>query len=295
MKRFLSPLRALAGIAMLLVWLLPTAGQPVPFVVSTEPPLPLNGSPVLVRVKSSAILRSLAAGWMGRRFAFDYDAGTDAWYGLAGVEFDTPAGIYTLTLDAQPLDGAPLALAHRITTARARDRFSALRVPRRFTEPDAETLKRIEAERELKNRIFTEVSANRLWAGPFAAPLASATTSPFGVQRMFNKARQSLHQGLDYRAATGSPVQAMNAGAVLLARDMFFEGGLIVLDHGQGLSSLYLHLSEFSVKEGELVAKGQRIGLSGGTGRATSPHLHVGVRWHGIYLDPAMLLKLPLP
>ena len=87
----------------------------------------------------------------------------------------------------------------------------------------------------------------------------------------------------------------MNDGTVLLARPMYFEGNFIVLDHGQGLLTLYLHLSEFKVKEGDFVKRGQIIGLSGGTGRATGPHLHVAVRWQGTYLDPASLMRLRLP
>jgi murein DD-endopeptidase MepM/ murein hydrolase activator NlpD len=80
-----------------------------------------------------------------------------------------------------------------------------------------------------------------------------------------------------------------------LARLLFFEGNFVVIDHGQGLLSLYLHLSKISVKEGDEVRKGQEIGVSGGTGRATGPHLHLAVRWQGIYLDPQVLLKLQLP
>jgi murein DD-endopeptidase MepM/ murein hydrolase activator NlpD len=82
---------------------------------------------------------------------------------------------------------------------------------------------------------------------------------------------------------------------VILARPLYFEGNCIVIDHGQGLLTLYLHLSEFRVKEGDHVSKGQEIGLSGGTGRATGPHLHLAVRWQGIYLNPATLLSLHLP
>jgi murein DD-endopeptidase MepM/ murein hydrolase activator NlpD len=81
----------------------------------------------------------------------------------------------------------------------------------------------------------------------------------------------------------------------LLARPLYFEGNFVVLDHGQGLLSLYLHLSEFKVKEGDQVKRGQIIGLSGGTGRATGPHLHVAVRWQGTYLDPGSLMRLHLP
>ena len=82
---------------------------------------------------------------------------------------------------------------------------------------------------------------------------------------------------------------------MLLARPLYFEGNFVVLDHGQGLLTLYLHLSEFKVKEGDQVKRGQIVGLSGGTGRATGPHLHVAVRWQGTYLDPALLMRLRLP
>jgi murein DD-endopeptidase MepM/ murein hydrolase activator NlpD len=94
---------------------------------------------------------------------------------------------------------------------------------------------------------------------------------------------------------TGTPVAAVNRGTVILARLLFFEGNCVVIDHGQGLLTLYLHLSEIHVKEGEPVAKGDDIGLSGGTGRATGPHLHLAVRWQGIYLDPSALLSLRMP
>jgi murein DD-endopeptidase MepM/ murein hydrolase activator NlpD len=107
--------------------------------------------------------------------------------------------------------------------------------------------------------------------------------------------QQSLHQGTDYRAPAGSPVLAMNNGRVVLARNLFFEGGCVVIDHGQGLLTLYMHLSKFGVKEGDTVHRGQRVGSSGATGRVTGPHLHVSVRWEGSYLDPLLLVSLPLP
>jgi len=117
----------------------------------------------------------------------------------------------------------------------------------------------------------------------------------YGSQRIFNGVAQRPHWGLDFRVPTGTPVAAMNAGTVLLAQFLYFEGNCVVIDHGQGLLTLYFHLSELKVKEGDAVARGQLIGLSGGTGRATGPHLHVAVRWQGTYLDPARLVQLPLP
>src|SRR5262249_19106197 len=117
----------------------------------------------------------------------------------------------------------------------------------------------------------------------------------FGTARTFNGKVQSVHQGLDFAVPEGRPVAALNEGTVLLAQPLFFEGNCIVLDHGQGLLTLYMHLSKIDVKEGDRVSNGQKIGLSGGTGRAIGPHLHVAVRWQGIYLDPATLLTLKLP
>jgi murein DD-endopeptidase MepM/ murein hydrolase activator NlpD len=87
----------------------------------------------------------------------------------------------------------------------------------------------------------------------------------------------------------------VNSGRVILARPLFFEGNCAVIDHGQGLLTLYLHLSKFLIKEGDDVKKGQQIALSGGTGRATGPHLHLAVRWQGVYLNPQTLLNLNLP
>ena len=104
-----------------------------------------------------------------------------------------------------------------------------------------------------------------------------------------------MHQGLDYAVPQGTRISAANSGTVLLASPLYFEVNCVVIDHGQGLLTLYLHMSEIKVKAGEQVASGQEIGLSGGTGRATGPHLHMAVRWEGVYLNPATLLTLKLP
>jgi murein DD-endopeptidase MepM/ murein hydrolase activator NlpD len=117
----------------------------------------------------------------------------------------------------------------------------------------------------------------------------------FGTSRTFNGKVQSVHQGLDYAVPEGTPVAAVNSGTVVLAQPLYFEGNCVVLDHGQGLLTLYMHLSKIEVKEGDRVTSGQILGGSGGTGRATGPHLHVAVRWQGVYLNPETLLSLQLP
>ena len=170
-----------------------------------------------------------------------------------------------------------------------------LTVEGKFTEPTPEQLKQIEEDQKVKQDYLSRVTPEREWEGKFAAPATAAISDVYGSQRIFNGKAQRPHFGLDFRVPTGTPVQAMNDGTVLLARPLYFEGNCVVLDHGQGFLTLYLHLSEFKVKEGETVKRGQVIGLSGGTGRATGPHLHVAVRWQGTYLDPARLMQLSLP
>ncbi|MGH9831568.1 MAG: M23 family metallopeptidase [Blastocatellia bacterium] len=255
----------------------------------------VNGSPCLFRVKPQRPLRSLKGRWQRREIFFDFDARDGAWYGFGGVGIDAVSGRHQLRLEATTTRGARFFSNHLVTVGRADYPVVALSVPRQFTEPDAETLARISEEQAFKQEAFKLVTPTRLWSGAFAPPVNSVITDEFGVQRRFNGKVQSIHQGLDLRAQTGTPVAAMNSGAVIVAREMFYEGGFVVIDHGEGLLTLYMHLSEIKVREGDSVAKSQIVGLSGGTGRATAPHLHVGIRWQGIYVDPAVLLQMPLP
>ena len=263
--------------------------QPVPL---------LNGAPVLFQVKAPAKLESLTGAWLGHRLTFSYDSATKTWFTLAGVSLETVPGKYTLELTgARTADKPPLAFTRQFTVARATyPKIKVeLTVEKKFTEPTPEQLQQIDESKKIKQDYFSRVTPDREWSGAFTAPADAPISDVFGSQRIFNGVAQSPHQGLDFRVPTGTPVTAMNGGTVLLARPMYFEGNLVVLDHGQGLLTLYLHLSEFKVKEGDVVKRGDVIGLSGGTGRATGPHLHVAVRWQGTYLDPARLIQLPLP
>jgi len=217
---------------------------------------------------------------------------------LAGVSFQTKPGKYTLELSGtRAASGARLALtrAFLVSAARYPKTYVHLEVEKKFTEPSPEQQQQIAEDVKIKQDYLNRVTPDREWRGNFAAPADAPTSDVFGSQRIFNGVAQREHQGLDYRVSTGTPVAAMNQGTVLLARFLYFEGNCVVIDHGQGLLTLYFHLSELRVKEGDKVKRGQEIGLSGGTGRATGPHLHVAVRWQGTYLDPARLLQMSLP
>ena len=266
--------------------------------IHSQPARLVNGAPVLFQVKSPAKLKSLAGTWLGHQLTFSYDATTKTWFALAGISIETTPGKYTLELTAErATTQTPETVTHTFTVARTQypQIKVELTVEKKFTEPTEEQQAQIAEGVKIKQDYLSRVTPTREWDGNFTAPADAAISDVFGSQRIFNGKAQSPHQGLDFRVPTGTPVAAMNSGTVLLARFLYYEGNFVVIDHGQGFLTLYLHLSEFKVKEGDTVARGQIIGLSGGTGRATGPHLHVAVRWQGTYLDPARLLQLPLP
>jgi hypothetical protein len=266
--------------------------------VQAQPTQLVNGAPVLFQVKPPVKIESLTGTWRAHQLTFSYNASTRTWFALAGVPFDTTPGKYPLELTAQPkTSGTPLTFTRTFAVARAHypQIKVELTVEKKFTEPNPEQLQQAEESKKIKQDYLNRVTPDRGWDGNFTAPADAAISDVYGSQRIFNGVAQREHQGLDFRVPTGTPVAAMNSGTVLLARFLYFEGNCVVIDHGQGLLTLYFHLSEFKVKEGDPVTRGQEIGLSGGTGRATGPHLHVAVRWQGTYLDPARLLQLSLP
>ena len=269
-----------------------------PWVVRSEPVRLLNGAPVLFEVKAPVNLDSLTGDWFGHQLSFSYNPAKKNWFVLAGVPFKTTPGRYTLDLTGSRASGnAPLTIRRTFVIAAAHypKTYVHLEVEKKFTEPNPEQQAEIAESVKVKDEYLNRVSPEREWDGNFNPPADAPTSDVYGSQRIFNGVAQREHQGLDFRVPTGTPVAAMNSGTVLLARFLYYEGNCVVIDHGQGLLTLYFHLSELKVKEGEAVKRGELIGLSGGTGRATGPHLHVAVRWLGTYLDPARLMQLSLP
>ncbi|HTR26813.1 MAG TPA: M23 family metallopeptidase [Terriglobales bacterium] len=265
------------------------------WVVRYLPTQIVNGSPVLIRVTAPASVSALDGNWLGHKLTFTYDQPTKTWTALAGASLETKPGAYPLELHGETSSGQAISFEKKIPVQHRRYPRVVLKVPERYTAPSPEDQKEIAEDKKVKEEAFKALSSNREWQGSFAPPVDSPISEIFGVQRVFNGSVKATHQGLDFRAHAGTPVAAVNRGTVILARPLFFEGNCVVIDHGQGLLTLYLHLSKFLVKEGDEVKKSQQIALSGGTGRATGPHLHLAVRWQGEYLNPQTLLGLKLP
>jgi murein DD-endopeptidase MepM/ murein hydrolase activator NlpD len=254
----------------------------------------VNGVPVLVEVKSTVTMKSMRGTWLGHDLTFDHGSAKN-WFVLAGVSLETKPGTYPLKVEAVTSAGKHVHFEKNLKVGFAKYPKIELKVSKQYTEPNPEQQQEIKQAQDVKHEAFSRVSPEREWAGSFSAPVNAQTSDIFGTRRVFNGVTKSVHQGLDFRVGTGTPIMAVNSGTVILARFLYFEGNCVVIDHGQGLLSLYLHLSELKVKEGERVERGTEIGLSGGTGRATGPHLHLAVRWQGVYLDPAVLLRMKLP
>lgn len=170
-----------------------------------------------------------------------------------------------------------------------------LTIAEKYVNPPQEELERIEIESKKMNEARSQVGKidSALFSIGFIKPAAGRISSVFGSQRILNGIPKSPHNGIDIAAPEGTAVLAASDGVVIIAgEDFYYNGNFILIDHGQGLSSIYLHLSKLNTKTGDLVKKGQKIGEVGSTGRSTAPHLHWGVQWYGNRIDPMSLLNI---
>ena len=269
--------------------------QRLPFQVSWAPTRITNGSPCLFKITTASPLESLTGNFIGHEVRFFRGQQKNTWYGFAGVDVDTATGSYKLDVIGTAKNGEKREFQHVVSVGKTTYPKVTLRVPEQFVAPSPEQQQQIERDKTLKTAAFAEGAPLPQWSGNFSMPVEAEASDSFGTARVFNGRVASVHRGTDFRVVSGTPVRAANDGLVVLASPLFFEGNCVVIDHGEGLKTIYMHLSEIKVKDGERVKKGQVIAVSGGTGRATGPHLHLAVRWEGAYLDPTKLLKMQMP
>jgi murein DD-endopeptidase MepM/ murein hydrolase activator NlpD len=205
--------------------------------------------------------------------------------GLMPVPTLEKPGVYDLEfLDA----GGAVLHAQSVTVLDAHYAKQNVNLSQAVTE-----LKPTPGEQEAVSAFRTNLSDTRYWAEPLHLPVPGCMTSPFGVQRYQNgKATGDFHAGFDQRGAAGTPIHAITAGKVILAREFNLRGGTVAIDHGQGLESIYMHMSKVAAKEGTIVGVGDIIGYVGATGRATAPHLHWTIYANGVPVNPLQWVKL---
>lgn len=161
----------------------------------------------------------------------------------------------------------------------------------RLVNPNAEDLGRIAKESARMRAAYALVSLKRGDLHPFLLPVEGEFSSPFGRKRILNGQPRNPHRGLDIAAATGAPIIAPAAGIVVVTGNFFFNGNTVLIDHGDGLVTMYCHLHEVHVNEGDTLVRGETFGSVGATGRATGPHLHWTVSMHGAKVDPLALIQ----
>lgn len=251
------------------------------------------GQPFLVRLTSSQAFDKLSFHWMGRIVVPSTSQWKERYVAIAMLGTDVltiKSGLQTLVVRAWT--GGKETVWHRSVNIVARSYpRQELNLPSKMVTPPAVELKRIKAERVRTQKAKNTCSAQRLWWLPFHQPVGGMATSIYGLQRVLNGKPKNPHRGMDFRAPTGTAIEAVADGRVTLAESHYYAGNSIYIDHGNGVISLYFHLSKFDVSEGEIVKRGQIIGQAGNTGRATGPHLHLSISVQGQLVDPAPLFK----
>jgi murein DD-endopeptidase MepM/ murein hydrolase activator NlpD len=227
------------------------------------------------------------AEFAGKMIDFYQDA-ADHFIALVPVDIDTSPKKYNIKVKS----GKNEKIAH-IRVKPYKFPTKKITLPEEQVVLSAGDLERSKREAELLESILSR-NTERVWNRSFIKPTDTALSEMFGVKRIMNEKHNSVHRGVDYKGRTGTPVKAVNSGTVALKEDLFFGGNTVVIDHGMGLFSIYMHLSEFHVSAGETVSKGQLIGLVGMTGRASGPHLHFGIKLQGVNVNPESLFKLEL-
>ncbi len=210
------------------------------------------------------------------------------WVALVGIPLDTKPGPQIAQWrPAGALSPHPLEFA--VGTKEYEEQRLTVKNPR-HVDPSKQDLERIAAERKRIDAALGTFTPGLTPDFVLPAPVPGRRSSSFGLRRFFNDQPRSPHSGMDIAAASGTPIANPAAGRVLDVGDFFFNGNTVFIDHGQGLVTMYCHLSRIDVKPGEEVGAGATLGLVGATGRVTGAHLHWGVALNRALVDPALFL-----
>lgn len=252
------------------------------------------GDVLAVLVAAPADVVSVSATWRDASVPFARLA-DGQWHALVGIDIDAVPGPAPLRVSAARTTGPGLTRVHTLDVVAKTFRTRRIRVNPKFVTPPKSALPRIADDNKRLQAIFASPLGERLWTAGAVRPVEGVAVSGFGVRSVLNGQPRGPHTGLDLAAGTGTPVYAPTPGLVVAAREFYYSGNTVILDHGAGLFSTMAHLSAFDVAEGQRVAQGALLGKVGATGRVTGPHLHWAVRLHGARVDPLSLLDALTP
>ncbi len=237
------------------------------------------GDTFLVDITSDLSLKNARLVWQNKTIPLQVDR-TDKGYKAVAilgtdVKYSEP-GKKELVFKAT-IGGIASSLKRSVHIVSKKFTEQHLTVAKKMVTPSTKSLDRIREESKTMSKALATLTPERYWSIPFIRPVAGGVSSEYGLRRFFNEQPRSPHRGVDLRGAEGTPIKATNAGRIILTGDFYFGGNTVFLDHGQGLISMYCHLSKIDVHQGMMVNKGDIVGLVGKTGRVTGPHLHFSI------------------
>jgi murein DD-endopeptidase MepM/ murein hydrolase activator NlpD len=247
-----------------------------------------QGEIVVVKVPTDDLATTVEGTFFGRSIRFFPDPRLDkpkGFVGLLGIDLQDEPGTHELTVELKAGEQSR-TVRYTITVVKEKFHVEHLTLPKDKVDLDDKTLARWKAEQEQVKTALATDSQAKLWQPGFVEPVNGRRTGIFGSVRIMNGQPRNPHNGEDISAPLGTDVLATNDGIVRLTVEHFFSGKGIFVDHGLGFYSMYFHLSEVLVKDGERVKAGQIVGKVGATGRATGPHLHWGVKLNGARVNP---------
>lgn len=254
-----------------------------------------QGQIVVVKIPTDDPTITVQGTFLGRSVHFFPDprpGEPKGFVGLVGIDLQDEPGTHELTVIVKNEEQSR-TLRYSVAVFKGKFHVEHLMLPKDKVDLDEKTLARWKTEQEQVKAALVTDSLSRLWQPGFVEPVSGKRTGIFGSVRIMNGQPRNPHNGEDISAPLGTDVVATNDGIVRLTVDHFFSGKGVFLDHGLGFYSMYFHLSEVLVKDGDQVKAGQLVGKVGATGRATGPHLHWGVKLNGARVNPYALLDLP--
>jgi len=279
------------GIWLILANPAPPPGNPG-IQVSVSDSNPRQGEILVLRFRAAGVTRAAGTKREKNFFFFSPPERAGEWLALVPFDLQDPPGDYRLNLALVSAPGGEERKEITVNLALGRFGLRELRLPRGQVNPPASKRARIKAERVLLGEVFGKVSPAIRITGTFLLPIPAFSGVAFGEERILNHRRRSRHGGADCAAREGTTVVASNAGTVVLARELYYEGNTVIIDHGLGIYTVYLHFKASAVSEGQEVKRGEVIGWVGHTGRGTGPHLHFAAKILGERVDPNQLLNL---
>ena len=247
------------------------------------------GDAVAVTITTPSSVTALTVSAFAARWPA-YRVDDTTWRALVGIDLERKPGPYVLSVATSGLH--VLTASRSFTVEPKQFPRRVLKVAPDFVNPPPAQLARIEKDSEFMRSVYAHSASEPEWRSGLTRPVAEPANSSFGTRSVFNGEPRSPHSGTDFLSPSGTPIHAPAAGRVLAARDLFFTGNTVVIDHGLGVYSMLAHLSRIDIREGQTIAQGDSVGLVGATGRVTGAHLHWALRVGAARVDPLSVLAL---